>query len=118
MAFVTERTAKVLIGLGSGFLAGTTISSRVQAGQTALPGFQEGLTTVYIPGALAVMAFMRVPFIQMSTQKGALIVLTLLLVGSTILQVIQTQSVASISTAQGIIGTGLPFAGAAALAAA
>jgi hypothetical protein len=100
---VTDQTARLAIGATAGFVA---ISELIPAeGQKfTLPGFQAGLLPVYLPLSIAIMSFMRFPGLSVETQKGLLIVLTSMMVGTRVFNVILGGEFST----QNIVGSVIP----------
>lgn len=110
--FISDRTARALITVGGGFVAVTNLLPG-EGEDFKFPSFQDGVFTVYGPALIALLAMVKIKALGQSKQQGILIVLTLLLVGGQVVSAVQTRSI----DAKGLIGSVVPFIGAASLAA-
>jgi len=84
---VTDQTARLAIGATAGFIAIRELLPS-EGQRFRFPGFQAGLLPVYLPLAITLMAFMRFPGMSVETQKGLLIVLTSMMVGTRVFNVV------------------------------
>lgn len=100
---VTDQTAKLAIAGTAGFVAISRLIPK--EGETfSFPGFQTGLLPVYLPLFVAVLALMRFPGMSAETQKGLLIVLSAMMVGTNVFNII----LGGEFTTESIVGSVVP----------